>query len=72
MGAAFWIKRFLVALVAAFAVLFGTELAKGHAQMAALQYAGLWALATAAIFTLASYVRYRRNPACWLPNNRKV
>ncbi|MFC7300383.1 hypothetical protein [Cognatiluteimonas weifangensis] len=72
MGAAFWIKRFLVALAVAFAVLMVAEFAKGHSPMAALEYAGLWGLATGAIFTLASYIRYRRNPACWLPDNRKA
>lgn len=71
MGAVFWVRRFLLALVVAFAVLFGAELAKGHPQMAALRFAGLWGLATGTIFTLASYVRYRRNPACWLPGDRK-
>lgn len=72
MGAAFWIKRYLLALVTASAVLFGAELVKGHGQAAALQYAGLWGLATSGIFTIASYVRYRRNPECWLPSNRKA
>ena len=72
MGAAFWIKRFLLVLVVAFVVLFGVELAKGHSQAAALQFAGVWAVVTGTVFSLASYVRYRRNPACWLPNNRKA
>jgi phosphatidylglycerophosphate synthase len=69
MGAAFWVKRFLLALAVAFVVLFVAELAKGHSQVVALQFAGLWGLATGTIFTLASYVRYRRNPACWLPSD---
>lgn len=71
MGAAFWVKRFLLVLAVSFVVLFGVELAKGHPQMAALQFAGSWALATATVFSLASYVRYRRNPACWLPGGRR-
>ncbi|MBP6078141.1 MAG: hypothetical protein KA505_04960 [Xanthomonadales bacterium] len=66
MGAAFWVKRILLAFAVAFFVLLGAELAKGHSQMAALQFAGLWGVATSTIFTLASYRRYRRNPACWL------
>ncbi|TLX20671.1 hypothetical protein [Thermomonas fusca] len=72
MGAAFWIKRFSLALVVAFVVLFGVELAKGHSQVAAVQFASFWAVVTGTIFTLAGYVRYRRNPACWLPNDRKA
>jgi hypothetical protein len=71
MGAVFWTKRFLLALAVAFVVLLGVELAKGHSQVAALRFAGLCGVATGAIFTLASYVRYRRNPACWLPGDRK-
>lgn len=69
MGAAFWVKRFLLALAVAFVVLFGAELAKGHSQAAALQFAALWGLATGAVFTLAGYVRYRRNPTCWRPGD---
>ena len=72
MGAAFWVKRFLLALTVAFVVLAGAELAKGHSQVAALQFALLWGLVTGAVFTAASYVRYRRNPACWLPNDPKA
>jgi hypothetical protein len=71
MGVVFWVKRFLQAVAVAFVVLFCAELVKGHGQTAALQYAGSWGLATGVIFTIASYVRYRRNPACWLPGNRK-
>lgn len=72
MGAAFWLKRFLLAFAAAFVVLLVAELAKQHSQVAALRFAGLWGLATGTIFTLASYIRYRRNPACWLPGDRKA
>ncbi len=72
MGAAFWTKRFLLAFAVASVVLFGAELAKGHAQVAALRFAGFWGVITGMAFTLASYVRYRRNPACWLPDNRKA
>ncbi len=72
MGTAFWLKRFLLATTVAFFVLFGTRLAKGHPQMAALQFAGGWALATGVAFTLAGYARYRRNPSCWLPKDRRA
>lgn len=71
MGATFWAKRFLVVLAVAFVVLVGTELVKGHSQMAALRFAGLWGLATATVFTLAGYIRFKRNPACWLRGNPK-
>jgi Na+-driven multidrug efflux pump len=72
MGTAFWLKRFLMALAVAFVVLVGAELAKGHSQEAALRYALSWGLVTGTVFTLASYVRYRRNPACWLPDDPKA
>ena len=72
MGAAFWVKRFLLALAVTFVVLVVSELVKGHSQVRAFQFAGLWGLVTGAIFTLASYVRYRRNPACWLPSDPRA
>jgi xanthine/uracil permease len=72
MGTAFWLKRFLMALGVAFVVLFGAELAKGHSQVAALRFALLWGLVTGTVFTVASYARYRRNPAFWLPDDPKA
>jgi hypothetical protein len=72
MGVAFWVKRFLLVLAVAFVVLVGAELVKGHPQAAALQFAAGWSFATSTIFTLASYLRYRRNPACWLPGDREA
>lgn len=67
----FWIKRFLVALVAACALLFVVQLAKGHTTTQAMQFAALWSLVSAALFTLIGHVRYKRNPACMLPRSGK-
>ena len=69
MGARFWVRRFLIALLVASALLFVVELAKGHAAMETARFVMLWGVLSAAIFTLIGYIRYRRNPACMLPRS---
>lgn len=71
MGKGFWIRRFGLAFVVTAAVLLLAEIVKGHALGDALRFALFWAAITAALFTLAGYIRYRRNPACMLPRNRE-
>jgi len=66
-GTKFWLKRFVIALLTASALLFVVELCKGHGRAEATQFAALWGTISAALFTLIGYNRYRRNPACWLP-----
>lgn len=70
MGWKFWMKRFALALVVAGVVLLLAELVKGHEPLDAAKFAAFWGMLTAAVFTLAGYVRYRRNPACMLPRSR--
>lgn len=71
MTAGFWIKRFLVALVVAWAVLFVAHLLRGHAAPGAVAFAALWGTLAAALFTLLGYLKYRRHPACMLPRQRQ-
>lgn len=67
MGARFWLRRFGFALLIAVAVLFASELIKGHARAEAVRFALLWGAMSAGLFTLISYSRFRRNPTCWRP-----
>ena len=49
---------------------FVAELIKGHGRTEAAQFAALWGALSAALFTLIGYIRYKRNPACWLPRSK--
>lgn len=71
MGKGFWIRRFVIALVIAWAVLFAAHLLRGHALADSAWFAALWGAAAAVIFTVIGYVKYRRNPACMLPRSRQ-
>ena len=67
MGSRFWIKRFILSLLGSGAILFCVELAKGHERTAAVQFAIVWGLAFAVLFTGIGYFKFKRNPACMLP-----
>lgn len=64
MGAAFWIKRYLLAAVPLFAILVVAEYVKGTPTQADILSAGLWAVAAAGIFIGAAYRRYRKGQDC--------
>lgn len=64
MGAAFWIKRYVMAALPLFAILAGVEWFKGSATGRDYASAAAWALAAAALFTLSSWRRYRNAAAC--------
>jgi hypothetical protein len=64
MGAAFWIKRYLLAAVPLFAILAGVEYVKGTTSQADILSAGVWAAVAAAIFVGTQYRRYRRSQEC--------
>ncbi len=70
MGHMYWIKRFALALVAAFLVLTAVQLLKGAVLESALSFGALWGLIFASIFTGTGYLRFRRNPSCMLPTSR--
>ncbi|HKZ11571.1 MAG TPA: hypothetical protein VJL61_12840 [Rhodanobacteraceae bacterium] len=67
----YWLKRFVLALVMAGAVLFIAQRLKGHAATDAAAFATLWSTVFAGIFTGIGYVRYRRNPACMVSRTRR-
>lgn len=71
MGARFWLKRFMAALLIASAVLFVVQIAKGHTLGEAARFTAFWGVLSAGLFTLIGYTRYRRNPACMLPRNEQ-
>lgn len=64
MGAAFWIKRYLLAAVPLFAILALVEVVKGSTAKEDFISAAVWALAAAAIFVGATYRRYRKGLDC--------
>lgn len=59
MGAAFWIKRYLLAAVPLFAVLAAVEWFRGSTLPDDYLMAAIWALGAAALFTWTTYRRYR-------------
>jgi hypothetical protein len=67
----FWIKRFLLAFAVASAVLFLVQLVKGYTASDAAQFAALWGAISAALFVMVGYIRYKRNPACMLPQSKE-
>jgi hypothetical protein len=66
MGTSFWIRRFLVVLAGAFAVIFAAQLLKGHAPAAAATMAAGWALLAASVFTASRIHQSRRGQHCAL------
>ncbi|CAN7313493.1 hypothetical protein LJR289_001599 [Pseudoduganella sp. LjRoot289] len=64
MGAAYWIKRYLLAAVPLFAILAGVEYAKGTPTQADILSAAAWAVVAAGVFIGSQYRRYRKNLAC--------
>jgi len=65
-SAAFWIKRFLLVLVAAFAIICGVQLLKGQDFEYSATQGALWGVISAAIFTAAQYRQMRRAQHCAL------
>jgi hypothetical protein len=64
MGAAFWVKRYLLAAVPLFAILAVIEYLKGSATAVDYLSAGAWAAVAAAIFVGAAYRRYKKAMDC--------
>lgn len=68
----FWLRRWLLACVVAWIVLFAVHLLKGYGASDSAWFAALWGAIAATIFTLTGYIKYRRNPACMLPPSKKL
>lgn len=66
----FWVKRFVLAFVVAAGLLFAARLWRGFAAQPAAEFALLWALVSASVFTAVGYLRFRRKPSCMLPKSR--
>jgi len=69
MGAAFWIKRYLLAAVPLFAILAVIEYSKGSATTTDYVSAAAWAAVAAAIFVGAAYRRYKKALDCAMCDN---
>ncbi|KQZ45023.1 hypothetical protein [Duganella sp. Root1480D1] len=66
MGTAFWIKRFLVVLAGAFAIISLAQALRGHAIEYSATQGAIWGVIGAAIFTLARYRQARKGQHCAL------
>lgn len=66
MGTAFWVKRFLVVLAGAFAIIGGAQLLKGHDMAYAATQGAIWGLVGAAVFTGARIGQARKGRHCAL------
>ena len=64
MGTNFWIKRFLLVLAGAFAVIAGVQLLKGHPLSYSVMQGAIWGVVSALVFTIARYFQARRGQHC--------
>jgi hypothetical protein len=64
MGSAFWIRRGLTVLVAAFVVICVAQLLKGHSWSYAAGQGAAWGVISAAVFTTARFFQARRGQHC--------
>ena len=64
MGAAFWIRRFVVVLAGSFAVICAAQLFKGHPLRYSTSQGAIWGITAASIFTLARFFQARRGQHC--------
>lgn len=64
LGAAFWIRRFILVWTAAFVLIAGAQALKGHALAYALTQGLLWATISAGIFVGARLYHSRRGRHC--------
>jgi len=66
MGTAFWIKRYLVVLLGAFAIICAAQLLKGHDLEYSATQGAIWGLISATVFTAARYRAASRKQHCAL------
>jgi len=66
MGTAFWIKRYLVVLAGAFAIICAAQLLKGHDLEYSATHGAIWGVISAAIFTAVRIHKSRNKQHCAL------
>ena len=64
MSTGFWVKRFLIVLAGAFAIICIAQLLKGHDVAYSVTQAAIWGTASALIFTVARFFQARRDQHC--------
>jgi hypothetical protein len=64
LGAAFWVRRFILVWTAAFVLIAGAQALKGHDPAYALTQGLLWATISAGIFVVARLYQSRRGQHC--------
>lgn len=64
MGITFWIKRFLVVAACAFVVIGSAQVFRGRELDDAALHGAMWAVISAAVFTVARFVQSRRGQHC--------
>jgi hypothetical protein len=60
----FWVKRFLVVLGLAFAVICTAQLLKGRGLEYSAAQAAIWSIISAIVFTVARFFQARRGQHC--------
>lgn len=64
MGAAFWVKRFFVVMMGAFAIISLVQWLKGHGPAYALAQGALWGVISATVFVSGRIYQSRRGRHC--------
>lgn len=64
MGTAFWVKRFLVVMMGAFAIISLVQWLKGHGVDYALAQGAIWGTISATVFVSARIYQSRRGMHC--------
>jgi hypothetical protein len=63
-GAAFWVRRFVVVFAGAFVVIAGVQFLKGHTLDYSVTEGLLWSVITATVFTAARIYQSRKQQHC--------
>lgn len=64
MSKKFWVKRFLTVLVAAFVIIMGAQMLKGHSVVYSATQAAIWSALSALVSIVAGFVQVRRGQHC--------
>lgn len=64
MGAAFWVKRALIALIMSFSVIFIAQYLKSSNVIYAFTQASIWGVFASGVYLLVLWSKLRKNPSC--------